>query len=144
MLGSHCVKTWSSTQKTVALSSGEAEYLAMVKGGSIGLGIRSMLSDFNIETITKLIIKVDSTAAIGIASRRGLGKVRHIDVADLWLQDRVHRGEMVIAKVPGEARLADGLTKYLDKKKLEHHIESTQQIILKGRHHLSVTTTSDQ
>ena len=144
MLGSHCVNTWSSTQKTVALSSGEAEYLAMVKGGSIGLGIRSMLGDFNIEMITKLIIKVDSTAAIGIANRRGLGKIRHIDVADLWLQDRVYRGEMTIAKVPGEANLVDGLTKYLDRKKLDHHIESTNQVALVGRHHLSVTTTSDQ
>ena len=35
MLGNHCVKSWSSTQKTVALSSAEAEYIAMVKGGSI-------------------------------------------------------------------------------------------------------------
>ena len=48
MLGNHCIKTWSSIQKTVALSSAEAEYVAMVKGGSIGLGIRSMLSDFEI------------------------------------------------------------------------------------------------
>ena len=55
----------------------------MVKGGSIGLGIRSMLSDFEINQNTKLVIKVDSSAAIGISSRRGLGKVRHIDVADL-------------------------------------------------------------
>ena len=32
MLGSHCIKTWSSTQGAVALSSAEAEFYAMVDG----------------------------------------------------------------------------------------------------------------
>ena len=34
MLGEHVVKTWSCTQSVIALSSGEAEYYGMVKGGS--------------------------------------------------------------------------------------------------------------
>ena len=31
-LGQHCLKTWSSTQATVALSSAEAELCALTKG----------------------------------------------------------------------------------------------------------------
>ena len=116
----------------------------MVKGGSIGLGILSMLSDFEINLNTRLVIKVDSSAAIGISNRRGLGKVRHIDVADLWLQDRVKRGEITVVKVPGETNLADGLTKYLDAAKLKHHIEATNQDILQGRHNMSSNTTPNQ
>ena len=48
MYGSHVVKTWSATQATVALSSGEAEYSADVKGASILLGFRSLLADLGI------------------------------------------------------------------------------------------------
>ena len=40
MLGQHMIKSWSSTQSVIALSSGEAEYYSMVKGGSIGLGVQ--------------------------------------------------------------------------------------------------------
>ena len=32
MMGGHCLKTWSSTQGAVALSSAEAEFYAMVDG----------------------------------------------------------------------------------------------------------------
>ena len=43
--GSRLVKSWSSTQGLVALSSGEAEYHGIVKGASMGLGIKSMVMD---------------------------------------------------------------------------------------------------
>ena len=45
VFGMHCVKSWSKTQDVIALSSGEAEYYAMVKEVSQGLGINSMLGD---------------------------------------------------------------------------------------------------
>ena len=43
----------------------------------------------------------DSTAASGVCRRRGLGKVRHLAVADLWLQDKVGAGDLTIHKVLG-------------------------------------------
>ena len=42
MWGQHLIKSWSSTQSVIALSSGEAEYYGMVKGSSIGLGIQAV------------------------------------------------------------------------------------------------------
>ena len=47
MIGSHLIKAWSSTQPILAMSSGEAEYYAMVKGASTALGQARIL---NIET----------------------------------------------------------------------------------------------
>ena len=41
VLGSHLIKSWSSTQADVALSSGEAEYYGTVKAGGMGLGYRA-------------------------------------------------------------------------------------------------------
>ena len=43
--GSHCLKTWSSTQKSVALSSGEAELIAAVKSSTEVIGILQLAKD---------------------------------------------------------------------------------------------------
>ena len=77
MLGCHCIKTWSSTQDIIALSSGEAEYYGLVRGASQAIGIRSMLYDMGVEA--DIEINTDASAAKGIASRKGVGRVRHIE-----------------------------------------------------------------
>ena len=56
----------------------------------------------------------DATAAIGIARRRGLGKLRHLDVDDLWIQKRVRSGKIELCKVLGTKNHADFFTKYVD------------------------------
>ena len=87
MLGSHVVRNCSSTQKVIALSSGEAEYYGMVRGGAEALGTRSILADM--EFFCKVRLSEDSSAAKGIADRTGLGKVRHIEVNQLWLYEQI-------------------------------------------------------
>ena len=67
MHGSHCLKSWSSTQSVIAGSSGEAEYYGIVKGGSNSLGMRSLMSDLGVTV--SIHIKSDASAAIGVASR---------------------------------------------------------------------------
>ena len=76
-------------------------------------------------------VKTDASAAKGIASRRGLGKVRHIDVSQLWLQDRVSKGEIVIEKVSTHDNLADAMTKHVDGSKLNSHMLSVGLVIEK-------------
>ena len=72
MFARHLLKTWSSTQNVVALSSGEAEYYGLVKGASEGLGLKAMLKEYGVEA--GVVVKTDASAAKGIASRRGMGK----------------------------------------------------------------------
>ena len=50
-IGDHCIRSWSSTQTTIALSTGEAEYYALVKGVSVAMGIRALLEDLGVDTI---------------------------------------------------------------------------------------------
>ena len=69
MLGNHMIKSWCNTQSIVSLSSGEAEYHGIVKGSSIGLGIKSMLQDFGVNV--HLVVKTDASAAKGMATRKG-------------------------------------------------------------------------
>ena len=48
MRGGHLLKHWSSTQQTVALSSGEAELKGIVKGTAEGIGMQNIAKDLNI------------------------------------------------------------------------------------------------
>eukprot|EP00969_Alexandrium_andersonii_P181614 8026262-Alexandrium_andersonii.AAC.1 len=63
------IKHWSTTQKTIALSSGEAELAGIVKGSAEGLGLVSVARDLGIDT--GLRVCADSSAAIGICRRSG-------------------------------------------------------------------------
>ena len=96
-MGRHVVKSWSATQAVIATPSGEAEYYGMVKGASQGLGIKAMMQDMGMEVGLRL--GSDSSAARGIAARRGLGNVRHIEVCQLWLQEEVQEGKVRLMRV---------------------------------------------
>ena len=111
VLGRHLVKSWSSTQSEVALSSGEAEYYGAVKASGAGLGFQSLLRDFGVDL--PLRVWTDSTATIGICSRDGLGKLRHIDTKCLWLQHMIRSGRVEMRKVKGTENPADVFTKHL-------------------------------
>ena len=64
----------------------------------------------------------DATAAIGIAKRRGVGKIRHLSTADLWIQERQREGQLEICKVLGAENPGDALTKYVERILLEKHM----------------------
>ena len=138
MWGKHLIKSWSSTQTVVALSSGEAEYYGMVKGASVALGLQAVLSDFDVHC--GIVLKSDASAAIAIASRRGLGKVRHIEVRQLWLQDKVRKGDIKVVKVGTHENIADALTKYVSRDIMSSHMRSTSQFLVSGRHELAPAT----
>ena len=77
-----------------------------------GIGFQSIAKDFNIKL--GLRIHNDATAAIGIARRRGLGKLRHLDVEDLWVQHKVRSKLVDLVKVEGTSNPANIFTKYVE------------------------------
>ena len=142
MWGTHCIKTWSVNQGYIALSSGEAEYYGAVRGATQALGIVAMLKDMGIEAAADIAVKpgielcVDASAAVGIANRRGLGKQRHIELNELWLQDMVARGRIAIRKVDGKANFSDSLTKFCTADRIIQTIRCTGHYPATGRHEL--------
>jgi len=110
MIGRHTIKHWSSTQASVTLSSGEAEFHGCVKACGMGLGYQSLLRDLGLDA--PLRVWTDSSAAIGICSRQGLGKLRHVDTHLLWVQQAVRQRRLELRKVAGTANPADVFTKY--------------------------------
>ena len=131
MLGSHCIKTWSTTQATVALSSAEAELYALTKGASQALGLMSLLDDLGQASETTLY--TDASAAIGIVRRSGLGKLRHLNVRYLWLQDQVRTGQVSLTKVKGTENPADLVTKHVTHQLAKKYLEELGASTSKGR-----------
>ena len=140
MLGTHLLKSWSVNQQHVALSSGEAEYYGLVRGVSQALGAKAVLKDLGIEIGIQAL--VDASAAVGIACRRGLGKVRHIELDQLWLQSQVARGRVRVYKVPGDENIADSLTKHSTLQRIEQTVWYTNSQAVPGRHELVPSTAS--
>ena len=109
--GGHLIRSFSKTQSNIALSSAEAELYAMVSAASEGLGARAMVADYGGEVQVTLF--VDASAAIGVAQRKGLGKIRHLDTQALWIQDAVRQRKIELQKVKGTQNPADLMTKCL-------------------------------
>jgi hypothetical protein len=131
MIGRHCVKSWSSTQKNVTLSSGEAELVAAVKTCTETIGVTQLAADWGVKLEGR--IYVDSTAAIGVAHRKGNGKLRHVKVGLLWIQEKVDEDELRVEKILGTENPADLMTKNLGWKKIEQFMSALGQTFRDGR-----------
>ena len=131
LVGSHCIKTWSATQKSITLSSGEAELVAAVKMSCELIGLCQLAKDWGQDFKAK--VWVDSSAAIGVVHRKGCGKLRHVRVGMLRIQETAESGDLVVAKVLGTDNPADLMTKHLGTKLMDAHIRRLQQEVKSGR-----------
>ena len=120
LLGEHVLKTWSSTQPNISLSSGEAEFYGVVKATGIALGHQSLMQDLGIQL--GVTVHTDSSAAMGVCARQGLGKLRHIATHTLWVQEKVRTKAIDLRKVDGTENPADLFTKHLPSKGKVHQL----------------------
>ena len=110
-MGTHYLKSWSSTQKTIALSSGEAELTAVVECSCECIGMVQLAEDWGLNLEGDIL--VDSSAALGVVSRKGAGRLRHVRGGQLWVQEKHENEELRYGKVKGTDNPADTLTKAL-------------------------------
>ena len=68
-----------------------------------------------------MAVMADSSAAIGICRRTGIGRVRHLAVGQLWVQERVRAGDFELWKHPGVDNPADILTKGVARELIDRH-----------------------
>ena len=123
MIGKHCIKTWSSSQGAVALSSAEAEFYAMIEAVIRAKGVLSIISEVGITLSSKIQLFTDSSAAKSFVSRKGLGKMKHLEIRDLWLQREVGLGKVDVNKIEGTKNPADLLTKYLKSHEIDFRLK---------------------
>ena len=119
----------STLQASIGLSSGEAEYYALVRGACYGLGLQSHMTDIGIDV--KVDLHSDSSAARQFAKRRGLGQMRHVMTRHLWLQDRVRLGHLKVVMVLGTENPADVMTKALTRNEIMKCIAKLGAVIRK-------------
>ena len=129
--GGHLLKHWAVTQKTITLSSGEAELGGVVKAAAEGIGLQSLAQDLGLDFSLQLY--ADSSAAIGICRRSGIGRVRHLAVGQLWVQERLRAGQFTLFKVIGTANPADLLTKHLPGPVISTHLATLHCEYEQGR-----------
>ena len=92
-IGEHTIKAYCRQQKVVALSSAEAELYAMVAASAEALAVQAYAKDLGINMGVEMY--ADSSAALGIAKRAGIGKVRNFahpgPLASRGPGERTHR-----------------------------------------------------
>ena len=73
----------------------------MTKGACEGRRVIGLMEDLG-EFPRPIVLETDSSAAKGIVSRKGVGKVEHLETRTLWVQAQVERGRVKIDQVPTE------------------------------------------
>ena len=130
--GDHLLATWSATQAIQALSSGEAEFYALLKGSVEGLGLSAVAEELDLEFAAPRV-GADASAARGMAARHGLGKVKHLELKHLWVQEAVRAKRIVVVKEHTTTNLADLMTKHLPEAAMVAHLETAGCEFREGR-----------
>ena len=119
------VKGFTRQQTSVALSSAEAELIALTEGATETVGLVSLVQHVYGSARTcqdPPAIFSDSQAAINIRSMHGLlRRVRHVDLRVCWVQSAIQEKLISLSWVPGTQNPADLFTKDLTKP--EVHLE---------------------
>ena len=120
MLGGHTLKAYTRKQKVIAKSSAEAEPHAAALGASDAKGVQSMMCDLGFAV--KPVLVIDAKATEHILHRQGIGKLKHIDVAYLWVQDEITRSQRLrVRRTRSEENVADLGTKPLSTTVIAKH-----------------------
>jgi hypothetical protein len=122
LLGGNLMTCWSKTQSNIALSSGEAELNAAVKGLSEAIGILELYKEIYDKKIN-FKVYTDSSACKGMLLRHGSGRVKHLTTKQLWVQNAVKAYEVEVVKVPREFNVADVFTHEVTKISMDNGLE---------------------
>ena len=136
MLGDHCIKTWSATQQAYALSSAETELYGMIEAATRAKGFLNLACELGFRDLSNVVhLGTDSSAAKSFVCRRGLGRMRHLEIRDLWLQKEVWDGRVEVSKIPGDQNPADLMTKILGTSDIDNRLKGMNIRADRGREH---------
>ena len=105
--------SWSSRkQKTTALSSCEAEFLALSEAVREALWLRQLLAEMDVGFVQPIKIRVDNQSAIRLAENPVQHqRSKHIDIRYFRIREEIEKGRIELEYVMTDHNLADILTK---------------------------------
>ena len=130
--------TWSSKrQSTVALSSSEAEYVALIQTVKEATWLRLLMTELGlltpeeqqaevkvIKSQCSMDVKSDNQSTIALANNPvHHARSKHIDIQHHYIRDEVHQRRINLTYIPTEDMKADGLTKPLSHVKFHRFLE---------------------
>jgi len=107
------------SQSTIALSSCEAELLAMTHMTAEAIMVCNLcrfllkLEGREVNSELDFIVYTDSSSAKALAQRRGVGRLKHVDLRHLWVQACVRQKLIRLKKVGTQNNVSDLNTKNL-------------------------------
>jgi hypothetical protein len=116
------VVTWNSKkQPTTALSSMEAEYMALASAVREALWLRSIIQELQFSLPSPTHISVDNQGTISFAENSGFhARSKHIDIRYHFIREKLTSHEVSVSYCPTAENTADVFTKPLDKSKHEY------------------------
>ena len=112
------VQSYSRSQKSIALSSCESEFLALTGAVAEGMHVRKIW-EFLTKQESSMVAFTDSSSCLALSQRLGVGRTKHLDVRQLWLQKEVKQGTLLVEKIGTQLNLADLNTKKLSRSRRE-------------------------
>ncbi|GAU50946.1 hypothetical protein TSUD_411390 [Trifolium subterraneum] len=116
--------TWKANQQSVvALSTTQAEYIALVEGVKEAIWLKGMIGEMGINQGC-VKIHCDSQSAIHLANHQVYHeRTKHIDIRLHFVRDMIETKEIIVEKVASEENPADMFTKSLPRVKFKHCLE---------------------
>ncbi|GJT20611.1 retrovirus-related pol polyprotein from transposon TNT 1-94 [Tanacetum coccineum] len=119
LLGDRLVSWSSKRQKSVAISSTEAEYIALSGCCAQVLWMRSQLTDYGLG-FNKIPMYCDNKSAIALCCNNVQhSRSKHIDIRFHFIKEHVENGVIELYFVNTEYQLADIFTKALGRERIE-------------------------
>ncbi|XP_073120764.1 secreted RxLR effector protein 161-like [Henckelia pumila] len=114
--------SWSfKKQKTVALSSAEAEYIAATDAACEAIWLRRILKNLQQEPKSPTKIFCDNMSAIVMTKNPVFhARSKHIELRHHFIRNLVNDGEIQLTFVSTGEQIADPFTKPVSSEKLEH------------------------
>ena len=105
----------------------ESEFYAITKGSAHSLHSQAILKAFGV--VVEAVVLSDASAGIG--TRQGCGRLKHLEVKWLWVQEKVSEKALRLRKHPTETNIADLATKYLSKHRMEMLLTAGNLVLIK-------------